>query len=101
MPESDPGSDPGSSPFSSRGRRTGSGWRRCEDTPVELLLIRDALAREIAEAHEGRITMANRDGGAQVVTILLPVSPTKSQAAPAQQIPISLSYDESTIFFTI
>ena len=37
-----------------------------------------ALAREIAEAHGGRITLANRDGGGLVVTILLPVSPTKN-----------------------
>jgi signal transduction histidine kinase len=37
-----------------------------------------ALAREIAEAHGGRITLANREGGGLVVTILLPVSPTNN-----------------------
>ena len=34
-----------------------------------------ALAREIAEAHGGRITLANRDGGGLTVSLLLP-SPT-------------------------
>lgn len=33
-----------------------------------------ALAREIAEAHGGRITLANRDGGGLAVVIILPVS---------------------------
>ncbi len=35
-----------------------------------------ALAREIAEAHGGRITLANRDDGGLTVTLILPVSPT-------------------------
>ncbi len=34
-----------------------------------------ALAREIAEAHGGRITLANRDGGGLAVSLILP-SPT-------------------------
>ncbi|UGQ46695.1 sensor histidine kinase [Massilia endophytica] len=32
-----------------------------------------ALAREIAEAHGGRITLANREGGGLTVTIILPM----------------------------
>ena len=32
-----------------------------------------ALAREIAEAHGGRITLANRDGGGLTVALILPV----------------------------
>jgi two-component system nitrogen regulation sensor histidine kinase NtrY len=32
-----------------------------------------ALAREIAEAHGGRITLANRDGGGLVVSLILPL----------------------------
>jgi len=33
-----------------------------------------ALAREIAEAHGGRITLANREGGGLVVTLFLPAA---------------------------
>jgi len=35
-----------------------------------------ALAREIIEAHGGRILLANRAGGGLSVTLLLPVSAT-------------------------
>jgi nitrogen fixation/metabolism regulation signal transduction histidine kinase len=34
-----------------------------------------ALAREIAEAHGGRILLANRDGGGLAVTLILPLLP--------------------------
>jgi signal transduction histidine kinase len=35
-----------------------------------------ALAREIAEAHGGRILLANRDGGGLAVTLILPILPS-------------------------
>lgn len=40
-----------------------------------------ALAREIAEAHGGRILLANRDGGGLAVTLILPVLPAPSTSA--------------------
>ncbi|TFW35227.1 sensor histidine kinase [Massilia horti] len=39
-----------------------------------------ALAREIAEAHGGRITLANREGGGLAVTLILPVTQPLNQA---------------------
>jgi len=33
-----------------------------------------ALVREIAEAHGGRVLLANREGGGLVVTLLLPAT---------------------------
>ncbi|MGB6449259.1 MAG: ATP-binding protein [Steroidobacteraceae bacterium] len=41
-----------------------------------------ALAREIVEAHGGRIRLANRDGGGLCVTLILPLR--ADIAAPAQ-----------------
>ncbi|WP_306393154.1 sensor histidine kinase [Telluria beijingensis] len=40
-----------------------------------------ALAREIAEAHGGRILLANRDGGGLAVTLFLPALPTPSPSS--------------------
>lgn len=37
-----------------------------------------ALAREIAEAHGGRVLLANRDGGGLAVTLFLPALPASS-----------------------
>ena len=37
-----------------------------------------ALAREIAEAHGGRILLANRDGGGLAVTMILPAGPASA-----------------------
>lgn len=41
-----------------------------------------ALAREIAEAHGGRILLANRDGGGLAVTLFLPALPPTSSSSP-------------------
>jgi two-component system, NtrC family, nitrogen regulation sensor histidine kinase NtrY len=43
-----------------------------------------ALAREIAEAHGGRIQLANRDGGGLCVTMDLPWSPAAADATVAE-----------------
>jgi len=37
-----------------------------------------ALAREIAEAHGGRIVLGNRDGGGLAVSLVLPLAPGAS-----------------------
>src|SRR6202043_3428979 len=39
-----------------------------------------ALAREIAEAHGGRIQLANREGGGLIVALDLPWSPADADA---------------------
>ena len=36
-----------------------------------------ALAREIAEAHGGRIALANREGGGLQVSLFLPLAPAR------------------------
>ncbi|MDE2150097.1 MAG: HAMP domain-containing protein [Gammaproteobacteria bacterium] len=41
-----------------------------------------ALAREIVEAHDGRITLSNRDGGGLRVTLLLPQRSAQSGRGP-------------------
>jgi signal transduction histidine kinase len=43
-----------------------------------------ALAREIAEAHGGRIQLANREGGGLIVTLDLPWSPASADATVAR-----------------
>jgi two-component system nitrogen regulation sensor histidine kinase NtrY len=40
-----------------------------------------ALAREISEAHGGRISIANREGGGLCVTLILPIAVTPEPAA--------------------
>ena len=42
-----------------------------------------ALAREIAEAHGGRILLANREGGGLAVTVILPAPLVTSGHVPA------------------
>ena len=44
-----------------------------------------ALAREIAEAHGGRITLANRDGGGLAVTLILPLAMAPEPPGPVQE----------------
>ena len=41
-----------------------------------------ALAREIAEAHGGRVTLANREGGGLAVTLILPALPAPVENKP-------------------
>ena len=41
-----------------------------------------ALAREIAEAHGGRISLSNRDGGGLAVTLILPAMPALPTPSP-------------------
>ena len=43
-----------------------------------------ALAREIAEAHSGRIQLANRDGGGLIVALDLPWSTDETDATVAR-----------------
>ena len=58
-----------------------------------------ALAREIAEAHGGRITLANREGGGLAVTLILPVGPglRRSGSRLNWRDPMSLTYNVAPI----
>lgn len=49
-----------------------------------------ALAREIVEAHGGELSLANRDGGGLVVTMVLPSIPT---ALSQRKIPLLSKYE--------